>query len=93
MPISAKYKRKLNYRGKTYYWYIAPAYDEMYLTGNMLRLHIIAEDSSWSGCFPLDSCVRSEERFAVYRAPVPVPDAVTPDTVRRLIEAYDKSKE
>ena len=88
MSISAKSKRKLNYQGKTYFWYVAPEYDEMYLTGKMLRLHIIAEDSSWSGCFPLDSCVRPGEQFAVYKAPVPVPDAVTPETVRQLIAYY-----
>ena len=64
----------------------------MFLTGKMLRLHIIAEDRSWSGIFPLDSCLRSEEQFAVYKAPVPVPDAVTPDTVRKLVAYYLSEK-
>ena len=88
MAINTKNKRKLIYQNKTYYWYVAPEYDEMYLTGKMLRLHIIAADSTWHGCFPLDSCLRTEERYAIHKAPVPVPDAVTPETVRQIIAHY-----
>ena len=88
MAISPKNKRRLTYQNKTYYWYVAPEYDEMHLTGKMLRLHIIAADNTWHGCFPLDSYLCSEERYAVYKAPVPVPDAVTPETVRQIIAYY-----
>ena len=56
MAISPKNKRRLTYQNKTYYWYVAPDYDDMRLTGNMMQLHIFSEDLSWQACFPLDSC-------------------------------------
>lgn len=87
MSISTKGKRKLICQNKTYYWYVKPNYDDMRLTGKMLQLHIFSEDLSWQVCFPLDSCLRPEKRDAACTAPVPLPDTVTPEIVRQIIEA------
>lgn len=87
MSISTKGKRKLICQNKTYYWYVKPNYDDMWLIGKMLQLHIFSEDLSWQVCFPLDSCLRPEKRDAACTAPVPLPDTVTPEIVRQIIEA------
>ena len=91
MAISPKNKRKITVNGRLYYWFVAPYYEDPDLTGSMLRLHIVSADGECAFLEPLDSCVRPDARY-LQRSRVPVPDAVTPDTVRRLIEAY-QSKE
>lgn len=87
MAVSTKGKRRLIYQNHTYYWHVTPNYDDMWLTGNMMQLHIFSEDLKWQTCFPLDSCLRPEKRGAACTAPVPLPDIITPEIVRRVIEA------
>ena len=91
MAISPKGKRKITVNGRLYYWFVAPYYEDPDLTGGMLRLHIVSADGERALIVPLDSCVRPDARYTK-KSPVPVPDAVTPDNVRRVIEAH-QSKE
>lgn len=83
MATSSGGKRTLVFEGDTYYWYVAPDYDNMQLCGDMNELHIAAADRSFLLKVPLDSSLRpgAEKRF-----PFPIPDAVTPETVRRILE-------
>lgn len=92
MAISPKGKRKITVDGRLYYWYVAPYYEDPDLIGAMLRLHIISADGELALMEPLDSCVRPDARYLT-KSPVPIPDAVTPEVVRRVIEAYYASKE
>ena len=82
MAISSRRKRSIVFDGETYYWYVAPDYDNMQLCGDMNELHIAAADKSFLLTVPLDSSLRegTEKQF-----PFPIPDAVTPEVVRQIL--------